>query len=38
LPELCVHLNPMPYDAAAPMERDLAADLRREGYAAMGGH
>ena len=38
LPELYAHLNPMPYDAAAQMERDLAEDLRREGYAVMGGH
>jgi hypothetical protein len=38
LPELYAHLNPMPYEAAAQMERDLAEDLRREGYAVMGGH
>jgi predicted GIY-YIG superfamily endonuclease len=38
MPELYAHLNPMPYDAAAQMERDLAEDLRREGYAVMGGH
>ena len=38
MPELYAHLNPMPYEAAAQMERDLAEDLRREGYAVMGGH
>jgi hypothetical protein len=32
------HLNPMPYEAAARMEQDLAEDLRREGYAVTGGH
>ena len=38
LPELYAHLNPMPFEAAAPMEKDLAEDLRRAGYTAMGGH
>ena len=38
LPELYAHLNPMPYRAAAQMERDLTEDLRREGYTVMGGH
>ncbi len=38
LPELYVHLNPMPYEAAVAMERDLAEDLRRAGYAVTGGH
>jgi hypothetical protein len=38
LPELYAHLNPMPYEAAAQMERDLADDLRAAGYAVMGGH
>jgi hypothetical protein len=38
MPELYAHLNPMPYEAAAQMERDLADDLRRDGYAVMGGH
>ena len=37
LPELFEHLNPMPFDAAAQMERDLAEDLRAEGYAVLGG-
>ena len=38
LPELYAHLNPMPYEAAARMEVDLAEDLRRAGYAITGGH
>jgi hypothetical protein len=38
LPELYEHLNPMPFIAAAQMERDLTEDLRREGYTVVGGH
>jgi len=38
LPELFQHLNPMPYEAAARMEKDLAEDLRRAGYTVTGGH
>jgi predicted GIY-YIG superfamily endonuclease len=38
LPELYAHLNPMPYEAAAQMEKDLTEDLRREGYTVVGGH
>lgn len=38
LPELFAHLNPMPYEAAMAMERDLAEDLRRQGYTVTGGH
>ena len=38
LPELYRHLNPMPYDAAVQMEKDLAEDLRNEGYMVAGGH
>jgi len=38
LPELYAHLNPMPYEAAVQMEKDLAEDLRREGYSVTGGH
>jgi hypothetical protein len=38
LPELYAHLNPMPFDAAVEMERDLAEDLRRAGYTVTGGH
>lgn len=32
LPEVYEHLNPMPYEAAARMEIELAEDLRAEGY------
>ena len=38
LPELYAHLNPMPYEAAAQMEQDLAEDLRQSGYTVTGGH
>lgn len=38
VPELYVHLNPMPYEATAQMERDLTEDLRRAGYTVVGGH
>lgn len=38
LPELYEHLNPMPYEPAAQMERDLAEDLRKAGYLVVGGH
>jgi hypothetical protein len=38
LPDLYEHLNPMPFDAAAQMEKDLAEDLRRAGYTVTGGH
>lgn len=38
LPEMYAHLNPMPYEAAAQMEKDLAEDLRREGYTVTGGY
>ena len=38
LPELYEHLNPMPFEAAAQMEKDLAEDLRRAGYTVTGGH
>jgi hypothetical protein len=37
LPELFQHLNPMPFEAAAQMEKDLTEDLRAEGYAVLGG-
>jgi hypothetical protein len=37
LPELYKHLNPMPYEAAAQMEKDLTEDLRRAGYTVVGG-
>ena len=38
LPEFYAHLNPMPYAAAAQMEKDLTEDLRRSGYTVLGGH
>ena len=38
LKDLYEHLNPMPFEAAAQMEMDLAEDLRREGYTVTGGH
>jgi predicted GIY-YIG superfamily endonuclease len=38
LPELYEHLNPMPFEAAARMEIDLAEDLRRARYTVTGGH
>lgn len=38
LPELFAHLNPMPFESAAQMEKDLAEDLRRAGYTVTGGH
>lgn len=37
LPELYEHLNPMPFEAAAQMEKDIAQDLRAAGYTVTGG-
>ena len=37
LPELFAHLNPMPFEAAVEMEKDLAEDLRNAGYTVFGG-
>jgi len=37
LPELYEYLNPMPYKAACRMEKDLAEDLREQGYVVCGG-
>ena len=37
LPELYEYLNPMPYEYAVQMEKDLADDLRSQGYAVVGG-
>jgi hypothetical protein len=37
MPELYGFLNPMPFEAAAQMEKDLAEDLRAEGYTVAGG-
>jgi hypothetical protein len=38
LPDLYQWLNPMPYEAAVAMERELAEDLRQQGYTVLGGH
>jgi hypothetical protein len=35
--ELYEHLNPMPFEAAAQMEIELAEDLRAGGYMVSGG-
>ena len=37
IPELYEYLNPMPFEAAAQMEKDLAEDLRADGYTVAGG-
>ena len=37
MPELYEHLNPMPFDAAAQMETELAEGLRAQGYTVTGG-
>jgi hypothetical protein len=37
LPELYEIYNPMPFEAAATMERELAEDLRAQGYTVFGG-
>jgi predicted GIY-YIG superfamily endonuclease len=37
MPELYEHLNPMPFETAAQMEKDLSEDLRAEGYTVTGG-
>lgn len=37
MPELYEYLNPMPFEAAAQMEKDLAADLKAAGYTVTGG-
>lgn len=37
LPELFEYLNPMPFEAAVQMEKDLAEDLRKQGYTVAGG-
>ena len=38
LPELYELYNPMPFEAAVVMERELAEDLRKQGYLVTGGH
>ena len=37
LPELYAVFNPMPFEAACQMERELAEDLRDQGYTVAGG-
>jgi len=37
LPEFYECYNPMPFEAAAQMERELAEDLRQAGYTVTGG-
>ena len=37
LPDLYEYLNPMPYEAACQMEKDLAEELRESGYTVCGG-
>lgn len=37
MPELYEVFNPMPFDVAAQMEKELAADLRAQGYTVAGG-
>ena len=38
VPELYAHFNPMPFEAALVMERELAEDLRKQGFTVAGGH
>jgi len=38
LPELYEVFNPMPFDVAAQMEKELAEDLRAQGYTVAGGY
>ncbi|MGD0016040.1 MAG: hypothetical protein ABSC38_00755 [Verrucomicrobiia bacterium] len=37
LPELYEYLNPMPFGAACQMEKELAEELREQGYTVCGG-
>ena len=37
LPELFEHLNPMPFEAACQMEKELSEELRDQGYTVCGG-
>ena len=37
LPEMYECFNPMPFEAAAQMEKELAEDLRAQGYTVTGG-
>jgi hypothetical protein len=38
MPEFYEHPSPIPYEAPAQMEKDLAEELRRAGYTVRGGH
>lgn len=38
LPELYEVFNPMPFAVAVQMEKELAADLRAQGYTVAGGY
>lgn len=38
VPKLYAHLNPMRYERAVAMERELAEKLRADGYQVFGGH
>ena len=38
LPEFYSVFNPMPFDAAVVMEKELAEELRTKGYTVAGGH
>ena|SRR5437879_1090985 len=37
LPEMYEYLNPMPFEVAAQMERELTEDLRNQGFTVAGG-
>ncbi len=38
VPKLYAHLNPMTFEEAAAMERQLAEELRLRGFRVYGGH
>lgn len=38
LPEFYAPYNPMPFEAAVQMEKELAEELRAQGYTVAGGH
>jgi hypothetical protein len=38
VPKLYEHLNPMTYEEAVAMERQLADELRAKGFQVFGGH
>jgi hypothetical protein len=37
MPQLYEHLNPMPFEGAVQLEKELTEDLRAEGYTVTGG-